>query len=147
MTTFTMKDIYHKLSLIGLTKTDVNQLMPDWWLENSDEIIKTESGFQETLWYIANNHTIDFAGLLESFSNNNQTPKFIFGNHLFKHSKNLNETKLQPAVSVAMFIAKNTMKVYEKPLADLNGLTALSIREQLLQNAKWVDFEALLNYT
>lgn len=45
-----------------------------------------------------------------------------------------------------MFIAKNTIKIYEKPLADLSNLTALSIREHLLRNAKWVDFETLLNY-
>lgn len=147
MTTITMKDIYQKLSLIGLKKKKVNECMPDWWLENSAEITKTEAGVQETLWRIANNFSIDFGSLIESFSEKDKEPKFIFGNHFFKHSKNLNETELQPAVSVAIFIAKNTIRAYEKPLVDLNGLTALSIREQLLQNAKWVNFETLLNYT
>lgn len=147
MTNFTMKDIYHKLSLIGLKKKKVNECMPDWWLEHCTEITKTEAGIQETLWHIANSFSIDFGSLIESFSEKDKKPKFIFGNHLFKHSQNLNETELQPAVSVAMFIAKNTMSVYEKPLADLNGLTALSIREKLLQNAKWLDFETLLSYT
>lgn len=147
MTNFTMKDIYQKLSLIGLKKKKVNECMPDWWLENCTEITKTEAGIQETLWRIANNFSIDYGSLIESFSEKDKKPKFIFGSHLFKHSQNLSETELQPAVSVAMFIAKNTIRVYEKPLADLNGLTALSIREQLLQNAKWLDFETLLDYT
>lgn len=146
MTTFTMKDIYQKLKLIKLEKKTINESMPNWWLENCTEIMKTEAGFQETLWRIANNFSIDFGSLIESLEKDKE-PKFIFGNHLFKHSQNLSETELQPAVSVAMFIAKNTIKIYEKPLADLSNLTALSIREQLLQNAKWVDFEALLNYT
>ena len=147
MTNFTMKDIYHKLSLIGLKKKKVNECMPDWWLENYKEITKTEAGIQETLWRIANNFSIDFGSLIESFSEENKKPTFIFGSHhLFKHSQNLSETELQPAVSVAMFIAKNTIKIYEKPLADLSNLTALSIREHLLKNAKWVDFETLLNY-
>ena len=68
MTTFTMKDIYQKLSLIGLKKKKVNECMPDWWLENYKEITKTEAGIQETLWRIANNFSIDFGSLIESLS-------------------------------------------------------------------------------
>lgn len=146
MANFTMKDIYQKLSLIGLKKKKVNECMPDWWLENHTKITKTDAGIQETLWRIANNFSIDFGSLIESFSEKDKKPKFIFGNHLFKHSQNLSETELQPAVSVAMFIAKSTLKVYEKPLVGLNNLTAISIREHLLKNSNWIDFEILLNY-
>lgn len=141
--TYTMKPVYQKLSKIGLKKSDVKIYLPDWW---EDSIATTEVGFQESLWLIANTFHIDFKTLNLSIAENT-IPQYRLPHHQFKHSVNLDQNKLKPAVAVAMLAAKLTLSAFEKPLSDLSSLSAKNIREQLLSNgSQWIDFETLVQY-
>lgn len=141
--TYSMKPVYQKLSKIGLKKGMVKTYLPDWW---EDSIATTEVGFQESLWLIANTFHIDFKTLNLSISGDSN-PQYRLPNHQFKHSVNLDQDKLKPAVAVAMLAAKITLNTFEKPLADLSSLSAESIREKLLSEGnQWVDFKVLVQY-
>ena len=141
--TYSMKPVYQKLSKIGLKKGMVKTYLPDWW---DDSIATTEVGFQESLWLIANTFHIDFKTLNLSISGDSN-PQYRLPNHKFKHSVNLDQDKLKPAVAVAMLAAKITLNTFEKPLADLSSLSAESIRERLLSDGnQWIDFKVLVQY-
>ena len=143
--TYTMKSVYAKLSEMGLgKKTQIKKYLPSWWDESNT---RTESGFQESLWLIANTFNIDFGSLVNSLSDSEEKPKFRLPTHQFKHSKNLGEQKLQPSVSISILTAKLTLSVFDKPLSDLSNLSAKSIRQNILDNGcQWIDFENLANY-
>lgn len=141
--TYSMKPVYQKLSKIGLKKGMVKTYLPDWW---EDSIATTEVGFQESLWLIANTFHIDFKTLNLSVSGSSN-PQYRLPNHQFKHSVNLDQDKLKPAVAVAMLAAKITLNTFEKPLADLSSLSAENIREKLLSDGnQWIDFKVLVQY-
>lgn len=121
----------------------VKTYLPDWW---EDSIATTEVGFQESLWLIANTFHIDFKTLNLSVSGSSN-PQYRLPNHQFKHSVNLDQDKLKPAVAVAMLAAKITLNTFEKPLADLSSLSAENIREKLLSDGnQWIDFKVLVQY-
>lgn len=141
--TYSMKPVYKKLSEIGLKKGVVKTYLPDWW---EDSIATTEVGFQESLWLIANTFHIDFKTLNLSISENSN-PQYRLPHHQFKHSVNLEQDKLKPAVAIAMLAAKITLTAFEKPLNDLSSLSAENIREKLLADGnQWIDFKVLVQY-
>ncbi len=141
--TYTMKPIYQKLSKIGLKKNDIKTYLPDWW---EDSIATTEVGFQESLWLIANTFHIDYKTLNLSFSEK-VIPQYRLPHHQFKHSVNLDQDKLKPAVAVSMLAAKLTLTAFETSLDDLSSLSAEKIREHLLsEDNQWIDFKVLIQY-
>lgn len=138
-----MKPVYQKLSKMGFRKNDVQTYLPDWW---EDSIATTESGFQESLWLIANTFHIDFKTLNLSITEDS-LPQYRLPHHQFKHSINLDQAKLKPAVSIAMLAAKLTLSAFDKPIIDLPLLSADSIRKHLLScGNQWIDFKVLVQY-
>lgn len=143
MTDYGMKAIYPKLLAVGIKKKDIKAYLPDWW---EDSIANTEAGFQESLWLIANTFHIDFKTLLLSISKDS-VPEYRLPHHQFKHSANLDQERLKPAVAVAMLAAKLTLRSFQTPLEDLSKLNAQIIRQQLLEEGNsWIDFKVLVRY-
>lgn len=133
----TMQPLYNKIKQLGFNKKQVKKLLPDWW---DDAIADTPAGLQQATLRFAKTFHLDYKSLL-----GDNTPEFRFQKHQFKHSKNLDKNKLQPAVAVAMLASRLTLSAFDKPF-EPNHKDPLAIREYLLTQNPWIDFRVLATW-
>ncbi|MFB6349930.1 ImmA/IrrE family metallo-endopeptidase [Moraxella sp. ZJ142] len=136
-----MQLIYKKLIALGFSKNQIKKQLPDWWC---DEIATTPAGLQQAELITARTFGLEFSSLHDSLQDDS-LPKFRVSQHQFKHSKNLQKDRLQPAVATAMFAADITLSAFDQPVGNLPK-TAMQVRQTVLTNHQWVDFYALADF-
>ena len=134
-----MQTLYTKLQRLGFQKATIKKLLPEWW---HDDIAKTPAGLQEASLILSKYLSVRYSSLIGDID-----PCFNLPNHKFKHAKNVKENDLSKAVALTSLAGRLTLEAYDSPLAQLESLSAQSIRETLLsRNYPWIDFNILLNY-
>ncbi len=134
-----MQTLYAKLQSLGFQQKKIKQLLPEWW---NDDIAKTPAGLQEASLILSKYLSIQYSSLI-----GDAEPCFNLPQHKFKHAKNVQELYLSKAVALSALAGRLTLEAYDTPLAQLESLSAQSIRETLLnRNYPWVDFNILLDY-
>lgn len=136
-----MQPLYKKIERLGFKQKQIKALLPSWW---DDAIADTPAGLQEATLTFARTFHVTYTSLCDSLDND-RLPEYSFNQHKFKHSRNLNKERLQPAVAVAMLAAEMTLSVFDTPL-DLHLKDAQAIRNQLLKTHKWIDFACLADF-
>ncbi|NNG83214.1 ImmA/IrrE family metallo-endopeptidase [Acinetobacter sp. ANC 5378] len=134
-----MQTLYTKLHHLGFKKSTIKKLLPEWW---HDDIAKTPAGLQEASLILSKYLSIRYSSLIGDVD-----PSFNLPNHKFKHAKNVQEHDLNKAVALSSLSGRLTLEAYDSSLAQLENLSAQSIRETLLnRNCPWIDFNILLDY-
>ncbi|CAI3134524.1 ImmA/IrrE family metallo-endopeptidase [Acinetobacter baumannii] len=134
-----MQTLYTKLQSLGFPQKTIKQLLPEWW---NDDIAKTPAGLQEASLILSKYLSIRYSSLVGEAE-----PCFNLPQHKFKHAKNVQEHDLNKAVALSSLAGRLTLEAYDSPLAQLESLSAQSIRETLLsRNFPWINFNILLDY-
>lgn len=133
-----MKPLYEKLKTLGFKKSDIKNMLPDWW---DDTLASTKAGYQQAAIILAQIFNVKYKSLISE-----EEPSFEFPSHCFKKQKHIETKNLDPATSIALSISKLILKEFDRDLKELSVLSAKKIRDDILQNNPWVDFVSLVNY-
>jgi hypothetical protein len=140
MTVLPYKDLVARLRSIGLTKSQVGALMPDWW---DSAAAASAAGTWEFVLMISRRLGLDavaLAGGEVRALGNVSAPRF-------KHTARVSSDDLEPASRIATALA-NAIVAAAPPTSRIGGLTAAQVRDAVLAaGAARVDFDALLAFT
>ena len=130
-------DIYRALSQIGLTKSHVRKLLPDWW---DDSIASSDTGRWEFVTLLARRLSLDANCLAAG----NIQPIGSVSNIAYKHRMTLDDEPYRPGSMIAAALAEAVVAAMRKDFS-LQQFEPLAIRETLLQlNNGIVDLDGLM---
>lgn len=132
-----MQPLYKRIQKLGYTIPQIKKVLPDWW---DDNLANTPAGIQEATLILAKRFNVQYSSLLTD------TPISQLPIHRFKHSQSIQTEQLTKAVTFSTLASQIIHKGYTKPLAEFQGFTAHSIRERILENEPWVDFNSLVEF-
>lgn len=139
MTMPALTDVYRGLKEVGLTKSQVTELLPEWW---APEVARSEAGLWETAVLLGRRLSLEAGALIQGQIQ--QTPDL--SPPRFKHTVRVTPTQLGPAALMAASLAKAVLGATPEHTGVIRH-TAASIREELLRMSdSRIDFEALLNF-
>lgn len=136
-----MRDLYKRLSGIGLTRPFVRQTaLPDWW---DDKAAETPAGYAEALLHLSRHLGLSLASLQD-----NSKPLALrdFGLCKFKKTTGTHDDELGLARALGTRIAQLVATATTKPFEGVPN-SALEIRLQILDRGEpWVGLQGLLDY-
>lgn len=139
MTTSALAEVYRGLKDIGLTKSQVGAILPDWW---EPSVAASESGLWETAVLLGRRLSLDAGALLQGRIEQVaevSPPRF-------KHTVRVSPSQLAPASLIASSLAKAILGATPNR-GVLSQRSALSVREEILANPSGrIDFDSLLQY-
>ena len=139
MTTPALTDVYRGLKEVGLTRSQVAKLLPDWW---APDVARSEAGLWETAVLLGRRLSIEAGALLQGRIQ--QTVDISPAR--FKHTVRVTPAQLGPAALVANSLAKAVLAAMPNK-GQLAHRPALSIRQELLENPdSRIDFDSLLQF-
>jgi hypothetical protein len=135
-----MQPLFSKLQKSGLDAKFVKTLLPEWW---DDSLANTPSGYQQAALILAR----IFAIRPDSLWSSDSAPVFaIPEKRKFKHSVDTEPAELDVACALAFSAAKIASSGLEA-LPFLSDIpSAAQLRQQLLQENKWIGLQELVNY-
>lgn len=139
MTTPALAEVYRGLKEVGLTKTQVTAILPDWW---APEAARSEAGLWETAVLLGRRLSLDAGALMlgQIQQTADASPP------RFKHTVRVTPAQLGPAVLMASSLAKAILGATPER-GPMTHRTALSVREELLTAPDdRIDFDALLKF-
>lgn len=133
-----MKALYAKLATFGLPRAWVRQnLLPSWW---DDEAALTEAGFAEAQLHIARNSGLSISSLDASAVPAAGASASV----RFKRRSDTDPVDLEIARTLSTQLARTVAAA--AAASSQNPLTALELRERLLETRSWIDLEVLVTY-
>lgn len=140
MTTTVLADLYKSLKTVGLTKGQVESILPSWW---EPEMAKTSSGVRETALMLGRRLNLDATALLEGRIQGLKgaaPPRY-------KHTVRVTAEQLAPATMIAASLARAIIGSMPRRGPVQLPESAEQLREQLLAGPTGrVDFDAILNF-
>jgi hypothetical protein len=135
-----MQPLFSKLQTSGFDRRFVKTLLPEWW---DDSLADSPAGYQQAALILAR----IFALRPDSLWSGNAEPVFaIPENRKFKHRVNTEPAELDVACALA-FSAARIVNSGMNALPFISDIpSAAQLREQLLQENKWIGLEELVNY-
>jgi hypothetical protein len=139
MTTSALAEVYRGLKVIGLSKSQVSAILPEWW---DPSVATSESGLLETAVLLGRRLSLDAGALLQGrieLAHGVSNPRF-------KHTVRVTPEQLAPATLIAASLAKAILGA--TPIRDVSlPQSALIVRDQILSSPDGrIDFDSLLQF-
>jgi len=136
-----MKDIYDRLSKVGITRAYVKKyILPDWW---EDSIAEVPANRVQAEMILSRQLGIDLHALHDRKTRLRPRSQIVAK---FKERGGVKVAQLDVAAALAARVAEIAALSIDAPL-QLDALSALTIRQRILDDgARWVGFENLLDF-
>jgi hypothetical protein len=139
MTANALTNLFRSLRTIGLTRGQVDAILPEWW---EPDMARTESGIRETALLIGRRLNLDALALLEGRV---QRLREISPPR-YKHTVRVTSEQLIPATLIASSIARAIIGSMPER-STLLATSAQEVRASILATpGARIDFETLLTY-
>jgi hypothetical protein len=137
MTEFKATDLYKALASVGLKRSQVRAILPDWW---DDETATTEAGFWELAMVLARRFSLDVGELAKGIVK----PTGAVRSVAFKHRATQKAEALKPTSLIASSLAQAVLAAM--PPAEPAQLSAGKLRGNILRDSAAVGFDELLQF-
>lgn len=134
-----LPQLYQTLAGIGLKKSQVRALLPNWW---EDQIASTESGTWEFAMMVARRLSLDATSLAAG----NIAPVGSVRQTAFKHRANIDSAQYRAGAMIAAALAESVIAAMTAPFR-APSRDANTMRQEILDGGNdRIDFETLLSY-
>lgn len=136
-----MQPLYKKLQISGFNPKFIKSLLPEWW---DDSIAETPSGFQQASLMLGSL----FGIRPDSLWNPKSEPIFALPeDRKYKRRSDVSQESLDVACALAFSAARIVQSGFTISAPTRSLPDASVLRAALLQNAKWIGFSELLDYS
>jgi len=141
MTNIGINVLHKQLKTLGITRTHLSSLLPEWW---DSSMAKTPAGLQEVQLKAAKIFNLKASSLLT----NDVSPSFKTPHRKFKRENSKTHTDIEVAASLATSAATLAIQAYGVYSFNKDNLgTAAKIREELLElSGVWIGLDDLVEY-